>query len=33
LKEELSLQNETPDEILATRLPDGGETLYTKENI
>ncbi|MCK9235500.1 MAG: DNA-directed RNA polymerase subunit beta [Acholeplasmataceae bacterium] len=28
-----SLQNETPDEILAVRLPDGGDGLYTKENI
>ena len=33
ISKEDSLQNETPDEILATRLPDGGETLYTKENI
>ncbi|RJX27134.1 MAG: DNA-directed RNA polymerase subunit beta [Acholeplasma sp.] len=33
IPKEESLQNETPDEILATRLPDGGETLYTKENI
>jgi DNA-directed RNA polymerase subunit beta len=33
ISKEESLQNETPDEILATRLPDGGETLYTKENI
>ncbi|PKK99025.1 MAG: DNA-directed RNA polymerase subunit beta [Tenericutes bacterium HGW-Tenericutes-2] len=33
ISKEDSLQNETPDEILAVRLPDGGETLYTKENI
>jgi DNA-directed RNA polymerase subunit beta len=33
ISKEDSLQNETPDEILATRLPDGGDTLYTKENI
>ena len=33
ISKEESLQNETPDEILAVRLPDGGETLYTKENI
>jgi len=33
ISKEDSLQNETPDEILATRLPDGGETLYTKDNI
>jgi len=33
IPKEESLQNETPDEILATRLPDGGEALYTKENI
>jgi len=33
ISKEDSLQNETPDEILATRLPDGGETLFTKDNI
>lgn len=33
ISKEDSLQNETPDEILATRLPDGGDALYTKENI
>jgi len=33
ISKEDSLQNETPDEILAVRLPDGGDTLYTKENI
>jgi DNA-directed RNA polymerase subunit beta len=33
ISKEDSLQNETPDEILATRLPDGGDTLYTKDNI
>lgn len=33
ISKEESLQNETPDEILAVRLPDGGETLYAKENI
>jgi DNA-directed RNA polymerase subunit beta len=33
ISKEESLQNETPDEILATRLPDGGDALYTKENI
>lgn len=33
IDKEVSLQNETPGEILAARLPDGGETLYTKENI
>ncbi|MGE4320575.1 MAG: DNA-directed RNA polymerase subunit beta [Acholeplasmataceae bacterium] len=33
IAKEDSLQNETPDEILATYLPDGGDNLYTKENI
>src|SRR5690554_4096366 len=33
IPKEESLQNETPDEILAIRLPDGGDELYTKENI
>lgn len=33
ISKEESLQNETPDEILATTLPDGGDKLYTKENI
>lgn len=33
ISKEESLQNETPEEILATRLPDAGEALYTKENI
>ena len=33
IPKEESLQNETPDEIMAVRLPDGGETLYTKDNI
>ncbi len=33
ISKEDSLQNETPDEILAKRLPDGDDTLYTKENI
>ncbi len=33
IAKEDSLQNETPDEILATYLPDGGDKLYTKENI
>ncbi len=33
ISKEESLQNETPDEILATRLPDAGDALYTKENI
>ena len=33
ISKEDSLQNETTAEILATRLPDGGETLYTKDNI
>lgn len=32
ISKENSLQNETSREILATRLPDGGETLFTKEN-
>ncbi|MFH1692733.1 MAG: DNA-directed RNA polymerase subunit beta [Bacillota bacterium] len=33
ISKEDSLQNETPGEILATRLPDGGEALFTKDNI
>ncbi len=33
IPKEDSLQNETPDEILATRLPEGGDMLYTKNNI
>jgi len=33
ISKEESLQNETPDEILAKRLPDGDDTLYTKDNI
>ena len=33
ISKEDSLQNETPDEILAVNLPDGGNTLYAKENI
>jgi len=34
IAKEVSLQNETPDEILAIRLPDGDDDkLYTKENI
>jgi DNA-directed RNA polymerase subunit beta len=33
IPKEDSLQNETPDEILATRMPEGGDLLYTKENI
>ena len=33
ISKENSLQNETPDEILAVRLPDGGDLLYAKENI
>ena len=33
IAKEDSLQNETPDEILAVHLPDGGDKLYTKENI
>ena len=33
IDKENSLQNETPEEILAQRLPDGDETLYTKEHI
>ncbi|NLK12059.1 MAG: DNA-directed RNA polymerase subunit beta [Candidatus Phytoplasma sp.] len=28
-----NLENETPNEILATRMPDGGDALYAKENI
>jgi DNA-directed RNA polymerase subunit beta len=33
ISKESSLQNETPEEILAVRLPDGGDNLYIKENI
>lgn len=33
ISKEFNLQNETDDEILAVRLPDGGDTLYAKENI
>jgi DNA-directed RNA polymerase subunit beta len=33
ISKEDSLQNETPDEIMAKRLPDGGDALFTKENI
>ena len=33
ISKEISLQNETPGEILANRLPDGGDTLYTNEKI
>lgn len=33
IAKEVSLQNETPGEILANRLPDGGDTLYTNEKI
>ena len=33
IRKEDSLQNETPDEILAVRQPDGGNELYTKEHI
>ncbi|CCV64850.1 DNA-directed RNA polymerase subunit beta [Alteracholeplasma palmae J233] len=33
ISKEKNLENETPDEILATRMPDGGDALYAKENI
>src|SRR5690554_1055985 len=33
ITKENNLQNETADEILATTLPEGGDTLYAKENI
>lgn len=33
IEKEYSLQNELPDEILADRLPDGGDVLFTKEKI
>lgn len=33
ITKENNLQNETADEILATTLPEGGNTLYAKENI
>lgn len=33
ISKENSLQNETPNEILAIKLPDGGEALFTKVNI
>ncbi|WP_025725644.1 DNA-directed RNA polymerase subunit beta [Acholeplasma granularum] len=32
ITKENNLQNETADEILATTLPEGGNTLYAKEN-
>ncbi|OED58686.1 DNA-directed RNA polymerase subunit beta [Acholeplasma laidlawii] len=33
ITKENNLQNETADEILATTLPEGGNTLYAKENV
>ena len=33
INKEESLQNETPGEILAERLPDGGDVLYTNQKI
>ncbi|MBN3490874.1 DNA-directed RNA polymerase subunit beta [Acholeplasma equirhinis] len=33
IAKEDSLENETPEEILAVTLPDGGDMLYAKENI